>query len=101
MRRELLAVAQFHDNALEHLVVGHIPGRIEHANTPGDRLLALELARQNAKWSLLILERMTDEVTLEEQLFGLLSKCPTGDSEYRRSQCHCRESRDFHQSLPF
>jgi len=32
----------------------------EHANTPGDRLLALELARQNAKWPFLILDRMTD-----------------------------------------
>ena len=48
----------------------------EHANTPGDRLLALELARQNAKWPLLILEVMTDEVALEEQFPGLLPPQP-------------------------
>src|SRR6202022_372520 len=101
MRREPLTVAQFHYDTFEHLVVGHSPGRIEHANTPGDRLLALELARQNAKWSLLILDRVTDEVTLEEQLFGLFGQCAIGDTEHCYSQRDRKELRSLHEGLPF
>src|SRR4029077_14491240 len=87
-------------DTLKHFVVGHIPSGIEHPNTPCDRLLALELARQNAERSHLILNGMTDKVTLEEQLFGLLGQCAIGDTKHRHSQCHCRKCRSFHESLP-
>src|SRR5262249_60708602 len=68
--RELLAVGQFDDDALELLVVHRLSARVEHANAPGDRLLALELIGQHAEGSGLAGLAAADHVAFEEELLA-------------------------------
>src|SRR5215475_297754 len=90
--RELLAVGQFDHDALELLVVHRLSARVEHANAPGDRLLALELIGQHAEGSGLAGLAAADHVAFEEELLaGVLRAgggrpCETGEGQRENGQ---------------
>src|SRR6185437_12541240 len=62
--RDFLTVSQDYDDALKHLFIGHGAGLIEHADAPGDGLLALVLVLENAEWAGLSFKRMRNDVAL-------------------------------------
>src|SRR5262245_50906715 len=65
---DLLAVAELDDDALERLVVTNVAVRMQDADAPRDRFLALELVGEHAERALLAGQRMAHDVALEKQL---------------------------------
>src|SRR5262249_3040757 len=106
--RQPLAVAQFHCQALDHLVVGHLAARLQRANAERHGFLALVLVVQDTEWAGLFRQRMTNNIALEEQLSGrlgllalILGLRASSEAESSDGQCNSGDGDGFHLWAPF
>src|SRR5712691_9724279 len=103
-RRELLAIGQLDDHALEALAVERLAGLVEHADAPDDFFQALVLAGEHAEGAGRPRLGPADQVALEEELARGLRVRGRGRSEaddrQRESSHHAERSHALPPSSP-